>query len=131
MVPGIRSKTVGTLARFRMVHSFDMCLRMDIKSMSDIVRVLRVIEYTGPRDKVEDQVARSLHEEKRLFNGVTIKAVTVGAYPEILENLPTICPTCNHEVHIGQCAVYIGSQQLLPSSGNRCGCGKPIKDEPA
>ncbi len=56
--------------------------------MTDIIRVLRIIEYTGPRDKVEDQVARSLHGEKRLPNGVTIKAVTVGAYPEILENLP-------------------------------------------
>lgn len=56
--------------------------------MADIVRVLRIIEYTGPRDKVEDQVARSLHGEKRLPNGVTIKAVTMGAYPEILEGLP-------------------------------------------
>ena len=56
--------------------------------MADIIRVLRVIEYTGPRDKVEDQVARSLHGEKRLPNGVTIKAATVGAYPEMLEGLP-------------------------------------------
>lgn len=55
--------------------------------MSDIIRVLRVIEYTGPRDKVEDQVARSLHGEKRLPNGVTIKAATVGTYPEMLENV--------------------------------------------
>ena len=56
--------------------------------MADIIRVLRIIEYTGPRDRVEDQVARSLHGEKRLPNGVTIKAATVGAYPEILEGLP-------------------------------------------
>lgn len=57
--------------------------------MADIVRVLRVIEYTGPRGKVEDQVARSLHGEKRLPTGVTIKAATVGIYPEILENMLT------------------------------------------
>ena len=57
--------------------------------MGDIIRVLRVIEYTGPRDKVEDQVARSLHGEKRLPNGVTIKAATVGVYPELLDNLIT------------------------------------------
>ena len=47
-----------------------------------------MIEYTSPRDKVEDQVARSLHGEKQLPTGVTIKAATVGAYPEILEGLP-------------------------------------------
>lgn len=41
-----------------------------------------MIEYTGPRDKVEDQVSRSVHGEKRLPTGVTIKAATVGAYPE-------------------------------------------------
>lgn len=57
--------------------------------MTDNIRVLRVIEYTGPRDKVEDQVARSLHGEKRLPNGVTIKAATVGVYPEILDNVIT------------------------------------------
>lgn len=54
----------------------------------DTVRILRVIEYIGPRDKVEDQVVRSLHGEKRLPSGVTIKAATIGAYPEILERLP-------------------------------------------
>lgn len=57
--------------------------------MADIVRVLRIIEYTGPRDKVEDQVARSLHGEKRLPNGIVIRAATVGGYPEIIrEALP-------------------------------------------
>lgn len=55
----------------------------------DKVRVLRIIEYTGPRDKVEDQVARSLHGEKRFTSGVVIKAVTVGGYPEILDALIT------------------------------------------
>jgi hypothetical protein len=51
------------------------------------VRVLRVIEYTGPRDKVEDQIERSLHGTKRLPNGVVIKGATLGDYPEILEQL--------------------------------------------
>ena len=51
----------------------------------DNIRILRIIEYTGPREKVEDQVARSLHGEKRLPNGVTIKAATVGTYPEIID----------------------------------------------
>jgi hypothetical protein len=56
----------------------------------DTIRVLRVIEYTGPRQRVEDQVARSLHGEKRLPNGVVIRAATVGAYPEMLEGLEEV-----------------------------------------
>jgi len=90
--------------------------------MSDIVRVLRVIEYTGPRDKVEDQVARSLHGEKRLPNGITIKAATVGSYPEILEGLPLVdgwncippkkvylkCPSCKHSHTQGElCGIWL------------------------
>jgi hypothetical protein len=52
----------------------------------DIVRVLRIIEYVGPRDKVEKQVAASIHGEKTFSMGsVTVKAVTIGTYPEILE----------------------------------------------
>jgi hypothetical protein len=84
----------------------------------DTIRVLRVIEYTGPRDKVEDQVARSLHGEKRLPNGVTIKAVTVGAYPEMLENLPVMCLICNHPPHIGQQCPHI------QTDGRQCVCGQ-------
>lgn len=49
----------------------------------DIVRILRVIEYVGPRDKIEKQVADSIHGEKR-FNDCVIKAATIGVYPDIL-----------------------------------------------
>lgn len=85
--------------------------------MADTIRVLRVIEYTGPRDKVEDQVARSLHGEKRLPNGVVIRAVTVGSYPEVLENLEQVCIGCVHYPHPGhQCDEY------LLNDGPRCGC---------
>lgn len=88
----------------------------------DDIRVLRVIEYTGPRDKVEDQVARSLYGEKRLPTGVTIKAATVGAYPEILKGLPVIegwpgaqpekvyrkCPFCKHSHVVGKlCGIWL------------------------
>lgn len=51
----------------------------------DIVRVLRVLEYVGPRKWVEHTVAISIHGEKRVGVGMTIRAATVGAYPEILE----------------------------------------------
>ena len=57
--------------------------------MSDLVRVLRIIEYTGEREAVEAAVAKSLHGEKRLVNGknfgLIIRAATIGTYPEILE----------------------------------------------
>lgn len=55
----------------------------------DQVRVLRIIEYTGPRDAVEEQVRRSLHGTRyglRLDNGhCVITAATLSQYPEILE----------------------------------------------
>lgn len=54
----------------------------------DIIRVLRVIEYVGPRDRVEDTVAKSVHGTKEVGNGLFIKAATIGAYPEILGQVP-------------------------------------------
>jgi hypothetical protein len=50
----------------------------------DIIRVLRVVEYVGPRDKVEQQVARSISGPANFGNGVIIRAATVGQYPEVL-----------------------------------------------
>ena len=32
----------------------------------DIVRVLRVIEYVGPRDLIEKQIEHSIHGTKKL-----------------------------------------------------------------
>lgn len=55
----------------------------------DIIRVLRLIEYEGPRDQVEEQVKRSIHGEKRV-KGITISAVTLHAFPKIVETAPAI-----------------------------------------
>lgn len=52
--------------------------------MEDLVRVLRIIEYVGPRSRVEDVVARSIQGIK-VHNDLTIRAATIGSYPEILE----------------------------------------------
>ena len=58
----------------------------------DRIRVLRIIEYDGPRDWVEHQVANSIQGTKTLdhsrdFSGVlTIRAATIGTYPEIVES---------------------------------------------
>lgn len=54
------------------------------------VRVLRIIEYVGDRDEVEATVRKSIQGEMqvRSKNGratLTIRAATIGAYPEILE----------------------------------------------
>jgi len=62
----------------------------------DIVRVLRVYEFVGPRTMVENQVARSIQGEKtldctwgppneRVYGKMVIKAATIGVYPDILE----------------------------------------------
>ena len=50
----------------------------------DIVRVLRILEYVGPRSQIEDILTDSI-QEMRVTRQVTIKAATIGIYPEILE----------------------------------------------
>jgi hypothetical protein len=57
----------------------------------DIIRVLRVIEYEGPRDWVEKAVARSIHGEKRI-NGGVIRGATLGVVAEILGEVPVPGP---------------------------------------
>ena len=59
----------------------------------DRVRVLRIIEYEGPRDAIERQVAESIHGTKKFtWRGGTvhIRVATIGNYPEVLEELPEV-----------------------------------------
>ena len=65
----------------------------------DIVRVLRVIEYVGPRSVVEKAIKKAIHGIKTIegANGpLEIRAATIGLVPDILEMgrveelLPTI-----------------------------------------
>lgn len=57
----------------------------------DTIRVLRVIEYIGPRKAVEEQVRKSIHGERRIDYGskgeVLIRAATVNEFPDILDNI--------------------------------------------
>ncbi len=68
--------------------------------MSDIVRVIRIYEFVGPREAVELQLQRSIQSERdsivsgsdpnrpgshRNFGTVKIRAATLGTFPEILE----------------------------------------------
>lgn len=60
--------------------------RIEEFDRSDHVRILRVIEYTGTRVETEQAVRSSLHGERIIKDGkVTIKAATVGTFPDILE----------------------------------------------
>lgn len=47
-------------------------------------RVLRLIEYTGPRRWVEDTVRRAVHGTHRFGNGGAVTGVTLTEYPEVL-----------------------------------------------
>lgn len=52
----------------------------------DTVRVLRVLEYVGPRDAVEEMLSRSIQGQQRFWNDtVIVKAATLGTFPEILQ----------------------------------------------
>lgn len=53
----------------------------------DRVRVLRLVEYEGPREWVEATVAKSLQGTKEMkSNGqpAFIRTATLGSFPEIL-----------------------------------------------
>lgn len=54
----------------------------------DIVRVLRLIEYVGPRHLVEEQVRESIHGTRYGIRdeagSVQITGVTIGEFPESL-----------------------------------------------
>jgi hypothetical protein len=54
----------------------------------DRIRILRVLEYEGPRDVVEGVISRSVHGERRVDGrdgSFVIRAATMGLYPEVLQ----------------------------------------------
>jgi hypothetical protein len=56
--------------------------------MVDIVRVLRIIEYVGPRNLVEAQIEKSIQGQHLAHDGqLVIRAATIGSYPEILDTI--------------------------------------------
>lgn len=60
--------------------------------MSDKIRILRLIEYVGPRTAVEEQVSRSLHSVKQTTQGVYISVTTLGEFAEDAEGLLKATP---------------------------------------
>ena len=60
-------------------------LSAEERAMSEeIVRVLRVIEYVGPRSRVERTVEGSIQGTRDCGNGLKIRTATVGSFPELL-----------------------------------------------
>ncbi len=53
--------------------------------MSDIVRVVRVMEYIGHQEWVEKQIAKSIHTDLVGMAHVVIRATTLGEFPTIVE----------------------------------------------
>lgn len=51
----------------------------------EIIRVLKIVEYIGPREWVEQTIIKSLPKETHFQNLCTIRTAIIGTYPEILE----------------------------------------------
>jgi hypothetical protein len=52
----------------------------------DNIRVMRLLIYEGPRDRVEDVVRRSLHGTKVLPD-LTIRALDLQDFPEVFTSV--------------------------------------------
>jgi hypothetical protein len=52
--------------------------------MSDLIRVLRLLEYVGPREQVEETLKRSIKGTFRAGR-IIIRSATLGDFPEVLE----------------------------------------------
>ena len=53
--------------------------------MNDIIRVLRVVEYVDERAEVERTIKQSIKGTRIVNDKLTINAVTVGDFAEILK----------------------------------------------
>jgi len=62
------------------------------RAPEDVVRVLRVIEYVGPRSWVEATMAHAIKGTLAVAEGKRICAVTIGDYPEILIKAGSFVP---------------------------------------
>jgi hypothetical protein len=57
--------------------------------MDDIVRVVRVLEYVGPRSHMEAVLAQNAVKGTRVFGPLTIREAMLGDFPEVVEqNVP-------------------------------------------
>jgi hypothetical protein len=55
--------------------------------MSDIIRVIRVLEYVGERTAIEKQLSQNYVKGFReVANGIVIREAVVGSFPETLDS---------------------------------------------
>ena len=52
--------------------------------MTETVRVLRVLEYTGPRAALERCLAQNAVKGTEHFGDITVREAVVGNWPEVL-----------------------------------------------
>ncbi len=52
--------------------------------MTDIVRIVRVLEYTGPRDQLEKALSQNAVKGTQEFGAITIREAFLGSYPEVV-----------------------------------------------
>lgn len=72
-------------------------------AQSDRVRVIRVLEYEGPREWVETTLAaNAVKGTKDLGNGCVIREAIVGDFPVVIESLEevTVEPTAREIVFL-------------------------------
>lgn len=88
----------------------------------DIIRVLRVLEYVGPRAAIEEHLKQVIHGVKvndTVLGRVEIRAATIGVTPDVLavgqveQLLPPV--TDQPEVTGTLCSVCMEPQRETPS----------------
>ena len=80
-------RKVGRILRAKERRRIEMVSRG--KPTMDKVRVLRIIEYVGDREPVEETIRKSIHGRKQIdfkSGTVIITAATIGDYPGILNS---------------------------------------------
>lgn len=51
----------------------------------DIVRVLRLLEYVGPRRQVEATMQHNEVKSERNFGGMVVRSAILGTFPEVMQ----------------------------------------------
>ena len=60
-----------------------------MSSNEDIIRVFRLVTYTGPRSMVDKQLENSIHGSQRVIQQgkvMTINATSIGTFPDLLKH---------------------------------------------
>lgn len=94
----------------------------------DTIRVLRVVEYVGPRDLIEEHFRNPDMRAERKFGGpkgtsCTIRTATIGSYPEILDTFANGKTEVELPEVTGTLCSECGEPQLETSSGITCANG--------